>query len=86
LYLVLGQRVGEVAGMTKGEVSEKERMWHLTAERTKNGVRHAVPLPDAARELLGPRLRGKGRYIFRDGRTRLRRSLQAHLTRRCSTT
>jgi integrase len=44
LCLVTGQRVGEMVGMTRGELDLKHRLWKLPGTRTKNGHPHAVPL------------------------------------------
>ena len=49
LLLVTGQRLGEVAGMTREEL-HADGMWHLPGRRTKNGKAHVVPLPPAARD------------------------------------
>jgi len=46
LLLLSGQRRGEVVGMTTSEI--KGNMWHLPADRTKNGRIHVVPLSTAA--------------------------------------
>jgi integrase len=53
LCLVTGQRVGEVVGMTRGELDLKHRLWKLAGARTKNGHPHAVPLSPLAIELIG---------------------------------
>jgi integrase len=54
LCLVTGQRVGEVAGMTKGELDLKHRVWRLPGTRTKNAHPHkTVPLSPLALELIG---------------------------------
>jgi integrase len=52
LLILTGQRRGEVAGMTWGEISEDMAIWTLPGERTKNGAAHTVPLSASARELL----------------------------------
>jgi len=52
LLILTGQRRGEVAGMTWGEVSESLETWTLSGQRTKNGVTHTVPLSAPARDLL----------------------------------
>ena len=44
LLILTGQRRGEVAGMTWGEISEDLATWTLPGERTKNGATHSVPL------------------------------------------
>jgi integrase len=48
LCLITGQRVGEVAGMTRSELDLKAREWRLPASRVKNKCAHAVPLSDMA--------------------------------------
>ena len=52
LLILTGQRRGEVAGMTWGEISEDLATWTLPGERTKNGAAHTVPLSAPARDLL----------------------------------
>jgi integrase len=52
LLILTGQRRGEVAGMTWGEISENLAMWTLPGERTKNGAAHTVPLSTVACDLL----------------------------------
>jgi integrase len=52
LLILTGQRRGEVAGMTWGELSDELTMWSLPAERTKNGIAHYVPLSTPAPSLL----------------------------------
>jgi integrase len=51
LLLLTGQRLDEVAGMTRGELSEDGATWSLAGSRTKNKRAHVVPLPPLAREL-----------------------------------
>lgn len=50
LLLLTGQRLNEVTCMTESEVSGS--LWHLPAERTKNGRAHDVPLSEAALNVL----------------------------------
>jgi integrase len=52
LLILTGQRRGEVAGMTRDEVSDDLTIWSLPAERTKNGTAHDVPLSTPARSIL----------------------------------
>jgi integrase len=61
LCLVTGQRVGEVAGMSKSELDLKQRLWRLPGARTKNGHPHNVPLSPLAIELIG---NGDGEQVF----------------------
>jgi integrase len=44
LLILTGQRRGEVAGMTWGELSDDLASWTMPGERTKNGTAHMVPL------------------------------------------
>ena len=50
VLLLTGQRLNEVAQMTRGELQGD--LWHLPAERTKNGRAHDVPLSGAAQAVL----------------------------------
>jgi integrase len=52
LMILTGQRRGEVAGMTWGELSADLASWTIPRERTKNGVVHVVPLSERARDLI----------------------------------
>jgi integrase len=52
LALVTGQRIGEVCGLTLGEIDLKKRVWTLPAERSKNKHGHVIPLSDLAIELI----------------------------------
>jgi integrase len=52
LLILTGQRRGEVAGMTWGELSADLATWTIPGERTKNGVAHVVPLSEPARGLI----------------------------------
>lgn len=64
MLLLTGQRLGEVVNMTDREVSGD--LWHLSADRTKNGRAHDVPLSEAARDVLGAveRVKGDAGYVF----------------------
>jgi integrase len=70
LCLVTGQRVGEVAGMTRAELDLTAREWRLPGSRTKNGHPHVVPLSDQALSIVKEALAdaGKGAAIFPCGR------------------
>ncbi len=57
LLVLTGQRVGEVAGMTRAEVDLGAARWTLPAGRTKNGREHVVPLTAPALEVIGAALR-----------------------------
>jgi integrase len=50
MLLLTGQRLGEVAGMTDGELAGDD--WLLPASRVKNGRPHVVPLSGRARDVL----------------------------------
>jgi integrase len=52
LLILTGQRRGEVAGMTWGELSGDLMDWTIHRDRTKNGVAHMVPLSGAVREII----------------------------------
>lgn len=64
LLLLTGQRLGEVRQMTEGELAGDT--WHLSAERTKNGRAHDVPLSKAAKAVLAgvERIKSRHGYIF----------------------
>ncbi|GAW36616.1 putative prophage CPS-53 integrase [Roseovarius sp. A-2] len=64
MLLLTGQRLGEVVNITDREVSGD--LWHLSADRTKNGRAHDVPLSEAARDVLGAveRVKGDAGYVF----------------------
>ena len=64
MLLLTGQRLGEVVNMTDREITGD--LWHLTADRTKNGRAHDVALSEAARAVLGAveRVKGVSGYIF----------------------
>jgi integrase len=74
LLLVLGARVGEIAGMSRGELEfqkGKPVAWTLPAERAKNERALLLPLPPLAIELIGEALTlaEKGDAVFsRDDR------------------
>ena len=46
--LVTGQRLGEVSGLSRAEISDG--IWELTGVRTKNGLDHVVPLSNLAQQ------------------------------------
>jgi len=64
MLLLTGQRLGEVVNMTDREITGD--LWHLTADRTKNGRAHDVALSEGARAVLGAVERAKGvsGYVF----------------------
>jgi integrase len=64
VLLLTGQRLNEAAKITEGEI--RGELWHLSADRTKNGRAHDVPLSDAARKVLDAvdRIEGRPGFIF----------------------
>lgn len=64
VLLLTGQRLNEVAQMTDGEIGGD--LWHLTADRTKNGRAHDVPLSQTVRDVLAgiDRIEGRPGFIF----------------------
>jgi integrase len=64
LLLLTGQRLGEVSGMTYGEVNGD--LWSMASERTKNKRPHDVPLSSAALAVLRDvkRIKGKAGYVI----------------------
>lgn len=52
LCLVTGQRISEVAGITRGELHLDQAEWHISRERSKNGFPHVVPLSPLAMRLI----------------------------------
>lgn len=62
--LLTGQRLNEVAQIRDAEI--KGDLWHLSADRTKNGRAHDVPLSGAVRRVLGEvdRIAGRAGFIF----------------------
>ncbi len=63
LLLLTGQRLGEVRGMRRAELSDDLATWTIPGERTKNKRSHVVPLTSMARELIGS-VRGDGEPVF----------------------
>lgn len=60
LLILTGQRREEVAGMRWSEINGD---WLIPRGRTKNGIAHAVPLTDFARDILNARYRADGREL-----------------------
>ncbi len=52
LILMTAQRPGEVCGARWREFNLEEGWWTIPAERTKNGVRHRVPITDTAAKII----------------------------------
>ncbi|MGB7617611.1 MAG: integrase arm-type DNA-binding domain-containing protein, partial [Pseudolabrys sp.] len=72
LCLITGQRLGEVAGMTRAELDLDRKLWSLPGSRTKNAYPHTVPLSDLALAQIRAALAdaGDGKFVFpaEDGR------------------
>ena len=64
VLLLTGQRLNEVAQITEAEI--RADLWHLSADRTKNGRAHDVPLSKAVRDILAAvdRIDGRPGFIF----------------------
>lgn len=56
LCLVTGQRVGEIAGMTRDELDRKTAVWTIPGARAKNKREHVVPLSKLALEIIAEQL------------------------------
>jgi integrase len=57
ICLITGQRVGEVAGMTRDELDlDERRMWTIPPARSKNKREHVVPLSDMAVQIIREQL------------------------------
>jgi integrase len=63
LLILTGQRREEVGGMLWPEIDLGNALWSISAERTKNGLRHDVPLSQKAVDLLGALPRREGRDL-----------------------
>lgn len=56
VQLFVGARIGEVVGMTGGEVDRGKWLWTLPASRSKNGKKRVTPLVGQARAIVEARL------------------------------
>lgn len=56
LLIYTGQRSGEVCGMRRREVNVDQATWIIPGERTKNGLKHVVPLSEPALAILSDAL------------------------------
>jgi integrase len=65
ILVLTGQRRGEVAGMTWGELSDDLSVWTMPSQRTKNGVTHVLPLSAPARDLIRGLLPGDSNQVKR---------------------
>jgi integrase len=63
LCLLLGQRLGEVRGMRRDEISDDGTSWLIPASRVKNKREHLVPLPPLARQIVAD-TDGRGVFVF----------------------
>jgi integrase len=66
LLLLTGQRLDEVTGMSRAELSEDGSTWAIPDNRTKNHRPHLVPLPPLARTIIAqaPRIENASGYVF----------------------
>ena len=66
LLVLTGQRVSEVGGMRWDEINEGQRLWTVPAERVKNGIRHEVPLSEAAMAIIDtlPHIKTTKNFVF----------------------
>lgn len=65
LVLLTGQRPGEVFGLSWAELDLSAALWHLPAERSKNGRAHDIPLCRLALDILEARNgQAFGAYVF----------------------
>jgi integrase len=71
--LLTGQRLSEVAGMTRAELSDDGTQWTLPGVRTKNHRTHLVPLPPLARTIIAqvPRVENPSGLVFSIGGQKL---------------
>lgn len=81
LLILTGQRRGEVSGLTWGELDLESKLWTLPAGRAKNGVEHAIPLPDQVVAIFRsiPRIAGSDFVFTISGRSPIR---GYHVTKR----
>jgi integrase len=64
IILLTGARRTEVSAMRWAEVDEKNRVWVLPSERSKNGQAHVVPLSGAAWEIIAALPRISDTHVF----------------------
>ncbi len=64
LLLATGQRREAVAAMRWSDITPKDGVWTIPAERTHSGRAHAVPLSTLAAEILMGLPRGDSAYVF----------------------
>jgi len=58
--LATGQRIGEVTGLTRGELELQNGTWNIPGSRTKNGHSHSVPLSPLALSIINGKPTGFG--------------------------
>ena len=63
LLLLTGQRLGEVRGMRRSELSDDLANWTIPGARTKNKRTHVVPLPPLAVDEI-KKAGGAGEFVF----------------------
>jgi integrase len=63
LLLLTGQRLNEVAGMTRTELSDDGTVWTIPAARAKNKREHKLPLSPLAREIIAS-VPGESELVF----------------------
>lgn len=68
LCLVTGQRVGEVSGASRAELSEDLSLWTIPAARSKNKQEHTVPLSEMAIGIIRAQLAEVEALAQRKGR------------------
>jgi integrase len=64
LLLLTGQRLGEVRGMRRSELSKDGATWTIPPERTKNKRVHILQLPAQAQEIIAAVMPSEGEYVF----------------------
>jgi integrase len=66
LLLLTGQRLSEVAGMRRAELSDGGSTWTIPSERVKNHRLHLVPLSPQARAVIAaaPNIGGDAGFVF----------------------
>lgn len=71
LCLITGQRVGEVCGMTRAEISDNRMEWTIPAARLKRGEKHGnhvVPLSEMALRIIREQMADNVALATRKGR------------------
>ncbi len=68
LLFATGQRLGEVSAMRWSDIDLDDKVWLLSAEQTKSGRRHEVPLNRAALDILESLPQLDGKHVFNSGR------------------